>query len=184
MPRRIRRAWNSICSRGRSPTTISRSACRGAYVDAQWGDFANAACFQGQTAAQGCVGGVQDLTDEPLPFAPEWTFNGFAGYSMPVAGDAYRFGMNLSASYRDTAGIQFPNSPFTVQSGYALVNAALSLGASDGNWQLSLYGKNLADKEYALLMFPTPFGTPPGNISHFIPYEARRVVGLSLDVSF
>jgi iron complex outermembrane recepter protein len=154
----------------------------GAYVDAQWGDFANAACFQGQTAAQGCVGGVQNLTDKPLPFAPEWTFNGFTSYSMPVG--AYRFGVNLSASYRDTTGIQFPNSPFTIQSGYALVNAALSFGASDGNWQLSLYGKNLADKEYALLMFPTPFGTPPGNISHFIPYEARRVVGLSLDVSF
>ena len=156
----------------------------GAYVDAQWGDFRNAACFQGQTAAQGCVGGVQNLTDKPLPFAPEWTFNGFTGYSMPVAGDAYRVGMNLSASYRDTAFLQFPNSPFTIQSGYALVNAALSFGASDGNWQVSLYGKNLADKEYVLLMFPTPFGTAPGNISHFVPYEARRVVGLSLDVSF
>lgn len=156
----------------------------GAYVDAQWGDFANAACFQGQTAAQGCVGGVQNLTDKQLPFAPEWTFSGYTGYSMPVAGDAYRFGINASASYRDTAGLQFPNSPFTIQSGYALINAALSFGASDRSWQLSLYGKNLADKEYALLMFPTPFGTPPGNISHFIPYDARRVVGLSLDVSF
>jgi iron complex outermembrane recepter protein len=156
----------------------------GAYVDAQWGNFRNAACFQGQTAAQGCVGGVQNLTDKPLPFAPEWTFSGFTGYSRPVAGAAYRVGMNVSASYRDTTGIQFPNSPFTIQSGYALVNAALSFGASDGNWQLSLYGKNLADEEYALLMFPTPFGTPPGNISHFIPYDARRIVGLSLDVSF
>jgi iron complex outermembrane recepter protein len=156
----------------------------GAYVDAQWGDFRNAACYQGQTPAQGCVGGVQNLTDKQLPFAPEWTFNGFTSYSMPVAGDAYRLGMNLSASYRDTAFLQFPNSPFTIQSGYALVNAALSFGASDGSWQMSLYGKNLADKEYVLLMFPTPFGTAPGNISHFVPYEARRVVGLSLDVSF
>ena len=156
----------------------------GAYVDAQWGDFRNAACFQGQTAAQGCVGGVQNLTDKPLPFAPEWTLNGFTSYSMPLAGDSHRLGMNLSASYRDTAFLQFPNSPFTIQSGYALVNAAVSFGASDGSWQVSLYGKNLADKEYVLLMFPTPFGAAPGNISHFVPYEARRIVGLSLDVSF
>jgi iron complex outermembrane receptor protein len=156
----------------------------GAYVDAQWGNFRNAACFQGQTAAQGCVGGVQNLTDQQLPFAPEWTFNGFTSYSMPLAGDSHRLGLNLSASYRDTAFLQFPNSPFTIQSGYALLNAAVSFGASDRSWQVSLYGKNLADKEYVLLMFPTPFGAAPGNISHFVPYEARRIVGLSLDVSF
>lgn len=156
----------------------------GAYVDAAWGDFTNAACYGGQTVAQGCVAGQQDLTGEPMPFSPKWTFSGRAGYSWPVAGDAYRLSADVGANYRDETGLQFPNSPHTIQSAYTLLAASVGFSAADDSWKLSLWGKNLTDKNYAAVMFPTPFGNAPQNISQFIPYEARRVIGVALDVAF
>ena len=158
-------------------------ALAGAYVDARWRNFADAPCFFGQSPAQGCAGTVQDLSDEPLPFAPKWTFGANVGWSWSVGAD-YRVRVDLNASYRTRTGLQFPNSPFAIQSGYALLNGAVAFGPADGRWTLSLYGKNLADRSYAALMFPTLFGAPPGGISHFVPYEARRVVGVALDVAF
>jgi len=102
----------------------------------------------------------------------------------PVAADAYRWSADVGANYRDKTGLQFPNSPYTIQSAYTLVGASVGFGASDASWKLALWGKNLTDEHYAVVMFPTPFGTAPQNVSQFIPYEARRVVGLSLDVKF
>jgi iron complex outermembrane receptor protein len=158
-------------------------ALSGAYVDATWGDFKSAACYGGQTAAQGCVAGQQDLTDRQMPFSPKWTFNGRVGYSWPVAADAYRLSADVGANYRGETGLQFPNSPNTIQSAYTLVAAAIGFGATDGSWKASVWGKNLTDENYAVVMFSTPFGSASG-VSQFIPYEARRVVGLSVDVSF
>jgi iron complex outermembrane receptor protein len=159
-------------------------ALSGAYIDAEWGDFRNAACYGGQTAAQGCVAGQQDLTGKAVPFSPKWTFASRVSYAWPIAGDAYRLRTDINASYRGETGLQFPNSPFTNQSAYTLLGAAIGFGASDDSWKLSLWGKNLTDKQYAVVMFPTPFGAVPQNVSQFIPYEARRVLGVSLDVSF
>ena len=159
-------------------------ALSGAYIDADWGDFTNAACYGGQTVAQGCVAGQQDLTGEAMPFSPKWTFSGRVGYSWPVAADAYRWSADIGANYRGETGLQFPNSPHTIQSAYTLVAASVGFSASDDSWKLSVWGKNLTDKNYAVVMFPTPFGAAPQNVSQFIPYEARRVIGVSLDVSF
>ena len=120
-PRRTRRVSSSIWSRGRSRSTTSRSALSGAYIDAQWGNFPNAACFQGQTAAQGCVAGVQNLTDQPLPFARRVDLQ-----RLHVVLDAARRRL-VSARRRSErelsrhGRLQFPNSPFTIQSGYALL---------------------------------------------------------------
>src|SRR5262249_54197466 len=55
-----------------------------AYNKAVMNDFPNANCYTAQTAAQGCVGGVQDLSGKPLFNAPEWNFSGNATYEMPL----------------------------------------------------------------------------------------------------
>ena len=78
----------------------------------------------------------------------------------------------------------FPNDPNLEQDGYSLVNAAVGLAGSEGRWKLSLFGKNLTDERYSLVYFSTPFGAAPGAYSQFIPYEAQRVVGVSLDLDF
>jgi iron complex outermembrane receptor protein len=89
---------------------------------------------------------------------------------------------DLSASYRSSQLIAFPNNPRTRQDGYVLVNGAIAL-ASGKLWKLSVYGKNLLDEHYAVTMFSTPFGSAR-SLSQFRPYESQRSAGLSLDVGF
>ena len=153
----------------------------GAYIDARWGDFANAPCYTGQTAATGCVGALQDLTGDRLPYSPRWSGSLATSYTVPLGGElglTFDVGVNL----RSNAIMAFPNDPATLQDGYALVNASVALAEGD-RWKVQLFGKNLTDKRYSVVDFATPLGTP-GSYSQFIPYEAQRVVGLSVEAGF
>ena len=153
-----------------------------AYVDARWGDFANAPCFTGQTVAQGCVGAKQNLTKAPLPLTPKWTGNIGSHYETEVSGLKATF--DLGANFRSKALMAFPNDPSTIQKGYTLVNAAVGLASPDRRWKVSVFGKNLTDERYTVVDFSTPFGSTANSYSQFIPQEAQRTVGVSLDLTY
>ena len=155
----------------------------GAYVDARWGDFTNAPCFTGQTAAQGCVGARQNLSHARLPLSPVWSGNLSSHVETAVAG-SLKASFDLGANSRSTALMAFPNDPSTAQKGYTLVNAAVGLASQDHRWKVSVFAKNLTDRRYSVVDFSTPFGGPVGSYSQFIPYEAQRVVGVGLDLAY
>ncbi|QNA86599.1 TonB-dependent receptor [Sphingomonas sp. So64.6b] len=164
----------------------------GSYVDAEWGAFRNAPCFGGQTLAEGCVpapnapagspGVQQDLTGARLPFSPSWQLNLGGSYGIPLS-DALKLRLDLGTSYRSTQLIAFPNNPRARQGGYTLVNAAIAIAGKDDHWKLSVFGKNLLDKQFAVTMFSTPFGNAR-SLSQFRTYESQRSIGLALDVAF
>jgi iron complex outermembrane receptor protein len=153
----------------------------GSYIDAKWGDFRNAPC--GQSVTPSCPAAQQDLTGKAVPFSPKWTLNLATHYERPIV-TALNLTADLGVSYRSKMGMAFPNDPATVQDSLTLVNGAIGVAAADGRWKLSVFGKNLTDKVYNQVMFATPFGAGPGNYSQFIPYEARRIVGVSLDLAY
>jgi iron complex outermembrane receptor protein len=68
--------------------------------------------------------------------------------------------------------------------GYTLVNASVAVGAEDGRWKVSVFGRNLTDERYSVVDFSTPFGGATNSYSQFIPAEAQRSVGVALDLSF
>jgi len=154
-----------------------------AYVDARWGDFANAPCFTGQTAAQGCVGARQDLTDARLPLSPRWSGSLASHFETPV-GEGLTGSFDVGVNFRTKALLAFPNDPSTMHRGYTLVNAAVAVGSEDGRWKVSVFGRNLTDERYSIVDFSTPFGGPVNSYSQFIPAEAQRSVGVALDLSF
>jgi iron complex outermembrane receptor protein len=155
-----------------------------AYTDARWGSYPGASCYTGQTAAQGCVNGVQDLSDERVPYSPDWSGNLSSHFKTQAFNPSTALFFDLGVSYRSKMGIAFPNDPNTIADGLTLVNASIGFAAEDERWKLALFGKNLTDEHYAAAIFPTPLGAAPRNYSQFIPYEAQRIVGVSLDVSF
>ena len=124
----------------------------------------------------------QDLTGQ-WTGSPKWTLNLGTHYERPVA-SALKVQADLGVSYRSKMGMAFPNDPATVQDTLTLVNGAIGVAAADGRWKLAVFGKNLTDQVYNQVMFATPFGAAPGNYSQFIPYEARRIVGVSLDLAY
>ncbi len=150
-----------------------------AFTDANWGNFPNAPCAGGQTPAQGCVGGVQDLTGEPLPFAPKWAFNLGADYSQPI-GNRFKLSGSVNLNYRTRQVIGFPNTPDTGEPGYELLNASLGFGAANDSWRISVFGKNLTDQEFRTFNF----NLSNGGLLQYRVYESRRIVGVALDVRF
>jgi iron complex outermembrane receptor protein len=151
------------------------------YTDGQWGDFANAPCYSGQTAAEGCVGEVQDLTGARLPWSSKFSGNIATNFTQPLGGDL-KLVFDLGLNYRSSQIIAFPNDPRALQKGFALVNASVAIAGGEA-WRVSLFGKNLTDKRYSIVDFTTPLGST-GSYSQFIPYEAQRVIGLSAEFGF
>lgn len=84
-------------------------------------------------------------------YSPDLSYSVMARYEHPMA-------ENLSAvfqadySYRDDFSGDALSVPeealYGEQEGYGLLNARVALGAQDGQWEVALWGKNLADEEY------------------------------------
>lgn len=121
----------------------------GAYLDSKYKRFANAPCFTGQTAAEGCttVGNqrVQDLAGERPTRAPEWQFVLGGDYSLPV-GDNLELTTSVKWIFVDDHVLAVDNDPRSVQESYSKINASITLASLDGRWSVALVGRNLNDK--------------------------------------
>lgn len=92
-------------------------------------EFRNAGCYTRQTAAQGCVGNVQDLSGEPLFNAPKWNANVYAQYDLPLNGTALT--PFVTAGYRWQSEVVFNllQDPDSVQGDYGIANLGAGLRA-------------------------------------------------------
>lgn len=108
-----------------------------------------APCYAGQSIAAGCntvFGGVpgQDLGGKPLAMAPEWTGAIGGSYLRPFGtGYAWEFGANLRYS-GDYLASSF-GAPLSKQDSYVNLDASVTLSGDDGQWDLSLIGRNLTN---------------------------------------
>ncbi|MEE2922289.1 MAG: TonB-dependent receptor [Pseudomonadota bacterium] len=121
-----------------------------------------------------------DLSGNRLPGAPEWNIN-FAG----------QYDIHLPDNFVLTPRVEYvfvdqryydPNELEAISSrgSHDLFNARLTFRPTDANWQISLWGKNLADEDYIVDAgdLTATFG--------FIPtyYGERRRFGIEAKVEF
>lgn len=151
-------------------------------------------CFTGQRPDQGCnltpVGGAftqQDLSGRSLPVAADVSGRLGFHYERPLGGNL-NVGLAAEALYSDSFNGDTTQSPFTVQSSYWKLNAAVSLFTSDGRWTVSATGRNLTDKYTFINSGSVPVtgsgtGTPEG-----VPADILAVVQpgrtISLQVTY
>lgn len=133
------------------------------YNHARYTAFANAACFGGQTAAQGCVANQQNLSGERLPRAPDWAASAGASYETPITG-GLRLALSVDGRYSSAYKFVATNNPFAVQRRYATVDAAARLLGGGDRWELALIGRNLTDKFYFTVGSERPLGQSPGSV--------------------
>lgn len=134
---------------------------------ARYRSFPGAPCYAGQTAAQGCISSnpatptlrEQDLSDEPLPRAPEWSFNAGASYDMPLSGALF-LGLNGDVSFTDEYSVQENNNPVAVQESFWKLNASVRLYDEARGWELALIGRNLTNEYYMVTSTDKPAGGP------------------------
>jgi iron complex outermembrane recepter protein len=105
----------------------------------------------------GNVAGVPNLTGKKLAYSPHLTAFLLAQYEVPLGNDK-SLTFEYSAAYKSFQYFDPTNDPYITQSGYWLQNARVGLKL--GKLEVSVYGRNLANKYYTVDSFDDvePFG--------------------------
>ena len=127
------------------------------YNRSRYEEYRNAQCYSGQTAATGCVGGVQDLTGEYLVRAPRLTANLGMDYRADV-GDGWFADFSLGGGYSSSYQTQPDNHPGAMQDAFWRVNAAIHLSPASERYRFSLIGRNLNNAYYMVASASQPGG--------------------------
>ena len=156
-----------------------------AYNRAVMDDFPNAGCFPRQTAAEGCVGNVQDLSGAPLFNVPKWNANVNTLYELPLG--ASRYSATFAAGYRWQSAVIFNllQDPDSVQDAYGVANFAV--GVRNDDWKLTAFVNNAFDQSYALTRGrDSHFNLPPGgNAINWKPArDGARYIGLKASFTY
>ena len=123
------------------------------------------------------VPGLPLLSGSRLSFAPLWSASLAGTLERPLANGLTgraSVEMKYSSSYNTGSDLD----PLKIQTGFALVNARLGLGAADGRWRVELWAQNLFDQRYYQVAFGAPFQT--GTIGAFL--GPPRTLGATLRV--
>tara|TARA_B100000900_G_C20601300_1_gene725719 strand:+ start:1844 stop:4123 length:2280 start_codon:yes stop_codon:yes gene_type:complete len=140
------------------PTERLRLVMGLAYLDSEYQDF---------RVAPGLPGGApQDLTGERRNFSPEWEGSIAADWSLSI-NDGMEFFVGASASYIGEAnvGASSNNNPQSIRDAYTLVNARTGIRSSDGDWDVTLFGNNLTDEGYCMVLYDQGFGGQLGAVN-------------------
>lgn len=115
-----------------------------ALLDSSYDRFPDAPCTFVQNPAGG-PGCTQDLSGEELPFAPDIAATVSINIDTPI-GMSHDLTTFLELAYVDKHALVLDLDPNTFQGSNTKLNARVTLGDTDGKWNVSLIGKNLTDE--------------------------------------
>lgn len=121
----------------------------------------------------------EEISDKrELVNAPKW--NGRLGLEYWMDLDSGSLSWSVSASYRSKTYLTVSSSEVLAQSAYTLMDMSVTYLSDDEQWQVSLYGNNVTDKEYRQHGFD--LSASPGVQLGY--YGAPRTYGLNLKYRF
>lgn len=149
------------------------------YLDAYFSNFTGATCFGGQTVAQGCVGGIQDVTGGAFPNAPKWRGTLSIGYETPIFSDGPLLFVNYD--FRSQSEVQFDitQDPNTMQQSYSISDLAIGVKSLERGVSAEFFVKNLFDKRYISAVETWPVvHAGAGGYLHLLPRDFYRYFGV------
>jgi iron complex outermembrane receptor protein len=145
------------------------------FTDAYYDEFENGPCWTRQTEAQGCIAGIQDLTDEDVPNSPDVKVTLQGRYD--VALDA-PVNLYLAGAYRwqDDAVSAVNQRPSLDIDSYSVLDLSVGVVSQDSNWEASIFIKNVLDDDYTNVLFESVFDAGDGT-SQFLNRDFERYIG-------
>jgi iron complex outermembrane receptor protein len=161
-----------------------RLSFAGAYTDTFIRSFPNAACYTGQTAAQGCVNGTQgDLAGLPLPYSSKWKYTASADYELPLGDVDLKFGAFYR--YQSKQHYDVLGNPNTNQGGFGTANIYIGPSAKDDRWSIQFFVNNVLNRHYyASLTQSTFYAGPSPVIGAGYDRQSFRYAGIRGGVKF
>ena len=115
------------------------------------------------------------LDGNQLPNSPELQVTGLVRYEFAVS-DALSLSLQGDFKWTDSKFTEAFNDPANVVDEYIVANARIGLGPADGQWELSIWSRNVFDEEY----FTESIGfSTPAAIFNFA--GAPRTFGVTLN---
>ena len=129
------------------------------YLDAEFDSFDAASPLPGDVVPQ-------DLSGRTPHYSPEWQGSLVLEWRAAIGSRNLEWFLRPEYTYigEQNIGANTNLSPQSIQDGYALVNLRLGLGAADGRWQVTAYGKNLSDEGYCEVNYDQPLGLQFGGV--------------------
>jgi len=122
----------------------------GAYTEAYYVDYKQGPTpveALNPTAAQPGGFASSDLSGKPLAGVPKWAFTAGGDASQPLGGRAELYG-HADYSWRSSFYTAVCDSRYTLVPSYGIGNARVGVRLDDGRFDLSVWAKNIFDKDY------------------------------------
>jgi iron complex outermembrane receptor protein len=132
-------------------------AASGQVNDAKFTSYHSAQCFAGATP-NGASPGTCDYTGLRPAFNPASSGSLSASWDAPLGSTGLDGFVNGSVTYQAKQYEDSTLDPRSLQGAYSLLNLRLGVGSESGNWKVSLFGKNLANKAYYVAEAAQPLG--------------------------
>lgn len=164
------------------PTADFSLIATGAITDADFQDYFTT-CQDNRDAPCRLIDGVMqaDLTGFTPPYVSKYSYS-LSGNYYHALGNGLAVSANAGWSYRssfyNTAAQSSTRTP-----GYGVANLSVGIGAEDGQWEVSLYARNLLDKHYRSFVDASPTVNTGGLFQYLSP-DSFRTAGVSLTWNF
>lgn len=130
---------------------------------------------------------MQDLRGRTLPAAPRWRASLSPRYEHEFGSSGLLGFVQVSANYQSKQQFAVEQDPLLVQDSYTIVDASIGVREFDSRYTVTLFVKNLFDKNYfTSIGTPNLLGTPanPFDLYATVPKNADRYFGATLSLSF
>ena len=114
---------------------------------ARYDAFDGAPCYGGQSSADGCDGGEQDVSGKVLPLAPDLSAALGITWHAPFYGDTV-LTLGSDVVYRDEVILALDRDPLAYDDALTLLNLFIGLADSADRWSVSVTGKNVLGERY------------------------------------
>jgi len=116
-----------------------------------------------------------DFDGNRLPNAPRWTGNIAVDFDVPIRSGA-SFIARAGYRFRSKTFFDERNDPVRSEDAYGLIDAHIGYVSEDDRWEITVWGKNLTDKEYVTVNSPSFFGGIQSNFGIGRTYGVRLKV--------
>ena len=154
-----------------APTKWISLTASASYIEATYRDYRNAPQAPERSAT---LAPTQDLTGVQLGGIPKFTYSLGADVAQPIGGGGTEIYGHADFSHRSSFNTSSSNSRYAQVPGYGLLNARIGIRADSGLWDISVWARNLGDKQYFQALNPGAFGLVTGTIGD------PRTIGVTL----
>jgi iron complex outermembrane receptor protein len=156
-----------------------------AYTKAEIDTWVGAQCWSGQTAAQGCVAGVQDLSGQEMSNSPDMKGSFALEYNTNIS-DNHEFFGSLAYQWQSEMFYDLKGDPESTQDAYGIANLNLGIAELSDQYRVTFFVNNLFDKYYSagVSNFRNFLGNGQELLMNYVPRGADRYMGLRVKYNF